>query len=884
MLRAMSAFIHRLKSAWPIFAGIVGGAFLLGYLFSDVMFGTEVLVFRDIGHFYRPLYHYLEARSAVEWFPLWSPLDSFGTPLAGETTTALFYPGRLILACGLPTERAIACYLATHLLLGGIGAGQLCRAVGASRYAAIIAVISYPLSGCVFFLYTNPPYLVGACWLPWILFFFHGLTLPGTSGRRALWGAAFCLAMCVLGGDPQMAAHAVMITVGWRFVRAVHRRWTFRFNQSAIFRQRGDENQNGVARRHLAVRFVAAIVLATLLAAPQMAAGSAWVSQSHRRASAPSSLPSRLIEGFVNRPDGPASENTNAKQSLSDSADATATRKDVYRFSLAPWHLAELVSPYLSGRFAPVNQRVTKLIPGEPAMWTPTIYGGLLTIIPLLITLPRPRYWTRWLVLAMLAFGLAMGRFGAYELLVQLIPGYSQFRFPSKWLPLGMLGMVVHASLVVTRHHLLGRKSLRWFCWSTAVLALTILLLSFLPMPQRVVVASNQSVTDEFWGPLDLDGAVAGLRLSMLHTAIIAMAVGTTTTTIAWFSKRDRRGRSRMAKTILTLIVVVDLGATAHWQLHTAEKRPPMPLAGDLTDRSQGEDSPFPPRFVMLSRGAEWPDRWSKQSAPDRFAIVDSYQQASWYKRWHLPANIHVLNNSLSILPERSVRFWDAVNRHVQGLAPKEKQTFFRRLGRFLALDGFVARREGELQLEMIDKPGPVIRWHDRSIAAEIANGNTAERIQQVAATLVDRIDAATGLPPPIIEIDADRLRNFLNGAASDGPRTETQIDVIDATPGRLRLRIRGDRAGVVQIVQMQEGGWRGEITRHGQQPPASIDVYPSDLVAQAVLVPAGDWDLRLFYRPWWFRPTITLSIATLIIACGWLAIDRRRSWSVRGR
>ena len=64
--------------------------------FATVLLGIDRLAFRDVGHFYTPLYDYVSERTETDWLPLWNPLDRTGVPLLGESTTGVLYPVRYL--------------------------------------------------------------------------------------------------------------------------------------------------------------------------------------------------------------------------------------------------------------------------------------------------------------------------------------------------------------------------------------------------------------------------------------------------------------------------------------------------------------------------------------------------------------------------------------------------------------------------------------------------------------------------------------------------------------------------------------------------------------------------------------------------------------------
>ena len=140
---------------------------LILLLFAPTLAGIDRLAFRDVSHFYTPLYDYVASRCSQQWLPLWNPLDQTGMPLAGETTTAVFYPLRyLLFALPISSEVAISWYVAMHLILASLTARLAAQWAGIGSLAASIAGVVYSLSGSVLFLYTNPPFLVAAAWLP----------------------------------------------------------------------------------------------------------------------------------------------------------------------------------------------------------------------------------------------------------------------------------------------------------------------------------------------------------------------------------------------------------------------------------------------------------------------------------------------------------------------------------------------------------------------------------------------------------------------------------------------------------------------------------------------------------------------------------------------
>lgn len=183
---------------------------VIGLLFASTLVGIDRLAFRDVSHFYTPLFDYVASRTQSQWLPLWNPLDQTGIPLVGESTTAVFYPVRyLLFALPISSEVAIAWYVALHLLLASVAARACASWSGATRWSAAVAGIIYPLSGSILFLYTNPPFLVAAAWLPLALGPIICRRRIATTKRVLVAGPA--IAMMILAGDPQTAIHAMLV-------------------------------------------------------------------------------------------------------------------------------------------------------------------------------------------------------------------------------------------------------------------------------------------------------------------------------------------------------------------------------------------------------------------------------------------------------------------------------------------------------------------------------------------------------------------------------------------------------------------------------------------------------------------------------------------------
>ena len=124
---------------------------ILSSRFGGCLIGNERLGFRDVGFFFTPLYGYLAKRESDQALPLHNPLDELGVAIAGETTTALFYPPRrLIFGLIASPETAMGWYVVLHLVLAGVTAAYAARRAGGADWgspprviiASVVPVIS----------------------------------------------------------------------------------------------------------------------------------------------------------------------------------------------------------------------------------------------------------------------------------------------------------------------------------------------------------------------------------------------------------------------------------------------------------------------------------------------------------------------------------------------------------------------------------------------------------------------------------------------------------------------------------------------------------------------------------------------------------------------
>ena len=148
--------------------------------------------------------------------------------------------------------------------------------------AAGLSAVAYAFGGSVLFQYSNVVFLVGAAWLPWTLLAIHRML-----NERRLVGVlavGACLALTVLGGDPQSAYHIGLLGI---LYAVILRRAGPSGNDNDSRLTAGRYGTAPYSTTDAVVRLLASAVLAGLLAAVQIVPTWSWVAQQRSRYSSP---------------------------------------------------------------------------------------------------------------------------------------------------------------------------------------------------------------------------------------------------------------------------------------------------------------------------------------------------------------------------------------------------------------------------------------------------------------------------------------------------------------------------------------------------------------------------------------------------------------------
>ncbi len=199
--------------------------------------------------------------------PLWNPYQFCGTPFVANGQSAVFYPPNLLHVL-LGPKAATGVIALLHLSLSACFMWLLLRGLGLRQGACIVGGICYAFSAWQMAWLHLPTFISASCWLPLVLHLVLKLWQQPTA--KTVIGLAIALAMVLLAGHLQIAFYVLLagvLLVGWRTITDC---------------LKGSWRSAGAG----IVRCGMALVLALLLASPQLIPSIELSRLSHRQGAA----------------------------------------------------------------------------------------------------------------------------------------------------------------------------------------------------------------------------------------------------------------------------------------------------------------------------------------------------------------------------------------------------------------------------------------------------------------------------------------------------------------------------------------------------------------------------------------------------------------------
>jgi hypothetical protein len=946
--------------------------------FGPALFHDEQFAFRDVAYFYYPLHQRIQAEWHAGRWPLWEPEENGGMPLLGNPSAAVLYPGKLIYAA-LPYPWAARLYVVAHTVLAFGTMVLMLRAWGTSATGSALAGLSYAFSVPILFQYSNLVYLVGAAWLPlgvcavdgWLRLGRRGALLalalvlalqtlggdPQTAyglgvcavgyalgvdwhrrrsqGNPRPWGPLRCLliALGILGAWMILTLGVARAAPAWRGSSLVVRPlpWMpyiqaavlgFWIVAGLIVLRCGLRGNRRAGLHSQLLGLAGAAALASMLAGAQVLPVLEFVSRSERGAE---------------------------------------DQHDIYPFSLEPARIAGLVWPNFYGdRFTSNRSWFESLPPlGRHAkVWVPSLYLGGLTlvlalgawgvrggppqrawlsavaVVSLLASLgeySRPLWWARWVPALAREVGphdplfpeairadrcLRDGDGGIYWALATLLPGFGQFRYPSKLLTFTTLALTALGGLGWDRVS-------RGRCGTTSRAAFALLVLT---CAGWVVLTVCRGPILEHWmplatsglgswfGPLDARGAYHEAWRSMTQGAIVFGAT-------ALLARHARRAPV-LAGLGALMVMTVDLAIANTRYIVTVPQAllDAEPRAVQLIRRAEQRDPSEGP--FRVSRMRYWMPRiWMEVPAADRSRQLISWNRDTIEPKYAIPYGLQYtsagstaeLGAYREFFSGSTVLVNDEVARRLR-LRPGDLIYYLPRRAydlwntRYFVLptfpngwtDPYRAFASLQDQTERIE-PAPdafagpggeprlrdwirrqdyqIVRnrnafsraWvvHDARFHAPIATMGSAER-----ARLLDEIRCAGDVywqdparvvfdPRVVAWVETEaraELSDFLPGGL---PHPNESVRVREKTPQRVELDVALERPGLVILADVDYPGWH--LTIDGTPAP----IYRTNFLMRGAAVKEGRHRLIYEYQPWSFRVGLGITVVGLIVLVG---------------
>jgi hypothetical protein len=625
-------------SRWIALAAI---ALPILVLFGPALFSDRLFAMRDAGHYYYPLFKWCADEWGAGRVPLWNPLENCGTAIHADPTASLWYPGKLVFALPLEFSICFKLYIVGHVVLAAATSYWLARTWRASIYGSALAAISYSCGGSVVFQHCNVVYLVGAAWLPVAV----GL-IDDIFRERRLRSAirlAVVMALMVLGGDPQMAYHVMLVAVICMTVLIV--RWqTDSPARWLSHRQTIGGGALMALSAPIALSFAAIQVLPSAQATGDSERAFSYVPRNVYEAS------DHLFDPRV--PDEFSRRLLDVSDGLTGAPHKGSHHASVYDFSVGPWRLAELVWPNVGGRMYPTHRRWFSLWSEESRIWSPTLYLGLLPLVLGLIACSfrgadfRVR-WLSWVALLFLlgsfgTFGLGWiarqiyefrgypteqfaigdGVGGIYWLLVVLLPKYVLFRYPAKLLIVSSLALSQLAAIGWDR---VLTEPPRRLIYVLTGLGTTSVLVGVAAVAMSRFIALGAGAVDPVFGPFDSRGAWSDILAALVHTSVVALGA-------AWALRMGTQ-HPRLASAALLALCSIELAVANHWLAPTAPTglwRKPSPFAAAIREPNGSgrvwRDKNWWPRHFARTASAQRLEEivlWERDTLAGRYGLLD---------------------------------------------------------------------------------------------------------------------------------------------------------------------------------------------------------------------------------------------------------------------
>jgi hypothetical protein len=639
-----------------------------------------------------------------------------------------------------------------------------------------------------------------------------------------------------------------------------------------------------------------------------------------------------------------------------------------YGFSVEPLRLLSAVWPNVYGDVFARNGSWFEVLPPQERHaqpWVPSLYVGGLTLVLALGMLGwgdgppwrawltgvafvsllvgfgefgSPLWWARWSPAIAQAVGphdppdirgvredgyLCDGDGSIYWIFSTFLPGFWQFRFPGKFLTFTTLSLTALAGLGLDRLAAVRCRRAAWVAASLLALSLVLLALAtaFRPSIAAYLESTKESNESSLFGPIDIPGASAMLRLALVQGAVLQVIA----LALARFGSR----RPAWTGTIALAVVTADLAlANARYVLTV----PQRVIEGEpkvlqiIAEAERQEPAPDP--IFRIHRSRYWvPPRWIQESSDDRLEVMSRWERDTIQPKWALSKGAHYALTEGSMEIYDYLLFFGGMSLPVSGAAasglglrPGDLIYYWPRRGfdiwntRYFVLPAYphdwtererafasflnqstriypsgprLDSQSTEAQKRQLDAEDLQIfrnktvfprAWvvHHVRLHQPVATFDEAEQVRRFVEIIYPNDvfwsdpNRQVFDPRSLAWVEVDPERKLAALLRQTTPPTGESVSITKYEPQRVELEVTLQQPGLVVLADVYYPGWR--LTIDGAEAP----IYRANLLMRGALVPAGKHHLVYTYHPASFYLGRWISVAGLGVL-GLLAVWFRR-------
>ena len=468
--------------------------------------------------------------------PLWTPGLFAGFDLHGEGQIGAYHPLHQILYRTLPLDLALNFEILITYVAAVAGMRWLLRRLGLGPPAALFGAMTFGFGGFMLTHYPHVNMLAVFAHLPWVLGCFDVLVVDSSRERRAaaFVGAALLIASQVLLGFPQAVwwtALAGSAFVFWRALQVHPMRWE-------------------------------------RIVAPACAAGIGV-----------------LIGGIQLLP---------TLDAVAHSLRANESRDFLLGYSLHPWNIVQLWSPYAFASRA--FSRLDRMQVHEFALYP----ASFPVLAPVWLWIrrgtlgPRRGLVRASAIFAAVMFVLALGRYGGLADLILFVPGIGSLRAPARYIGLMQFALAILAAVAIEDLAGIGSGGVR--------------------LSRRQIAALRSIAVVNVLTLLLLNSGLIRVASDVILAGVLRAAPGTL---IVIATSALMLLAARGVPWAVPAIIVLTAADLAGWGLLYIHQTPPVPLSGF---KMPIPDNPGPGPMRLAG-----PSNWTNVPLMNGYQLVGGY-------------------------------------------------------------------------------------------------------------------------------------------------------------------------------------------------------------------------------------------------------------------